>query len=84
MTPAMPDSSRGAPAPWRLWLDATVLGPLKQSPGRALVAVVAIALGVALGLAVYLINRVAADEVERATRSLFGIADTWPVGTGMP
>ena len=82
MTSALRDSSRGAPAPWRLWLDATVLGPLQQSPGRALVAVVAIALGVALGLAVHLINRVAADEVQRATRSLFGIADLAVQGSG--
>jgi putative ABC transport system permease protein len=74
-TPASRGRSAGGPASWRLWLDATVLGPLRQSPGRALLAVLAIALGVALGLAVHLINRVAADEVQRATRSLFGIAD---------
>ena len=77
-----PPGPRPTPAPWRLWLTATVLGPLRQSPGRALVAVVAIALGVALGLAVHLINRVAADEVQLAARSLFGIADLSVQGSG--
>jgi putative ABC transport system permease protein len=43
---------------------------------------VAIALGVALGLAVHLINRVAADEVQLAARSLFGIADLSVQGGG--
>jgi putative ABC transport system permease protein len=56
-------------------LDAAAFGPLRQGPGRTLVAIVAIALGVALGFSVYLINRVAADEVEAASRSLFGMAD---------
>jgi putative ABC transport system permease protein len=56
-------------------LEAAAFGPLRQGPGRTLVAVIAIALGVALGFAVYLINRVAADEVELASRSLFGLAD---------
>ena len=48
---------------------------MRQAPGRTLLAVLAIALGVALGFAVYLINRVAADEVQGASRSLFGLAD---------
>jgi putative ABC transport system permease protein len=48
---------------------------LRHSPGRTAVAILAIALGVALGFAVYLINRVAADEVSSASRSLFGLAD---------
>jgi putative ABC transport system permease protein len=64
--------------PWRArlaLLRATVLGPLAQAPGRTLLAALAIALGVALGFAVYLINRVAADEVQGASRSLFGLAD---------
>ena len=56
-------------------LDAAVVGPLRQAPGRTLLAVIAIALGVALGFSVYLINRVAADEVQGASRSLFGLAD---------
>ena len=56
-------------------LEAAAFGPLRQAPGRTLLAVLAIALGVALGFAVYLINRVAADEVQGASRSLFGLAD---------
>ena len=56
-------------------LDAAAFGPLRQAPGRTLLAIVAIALGVALGFSVYLINRVAADEVQGASRSLFGLAD---------
>jgi putative ABC transport system permease protein len=56
-------------------LQAAAIGPLRQGPGRTLLAVVAIALGVALGFSVYLINRVAAEEVQLASRSLFGMAD---------
>ncbi len=59
----------------RALLDAAAFGPLRQAPGRTLLAIVAIALGVALGFSVYLINRVAADEVQLASRSLFGMAD---------
>ena len=59
----------------RALLDAAALGPLRQAPGRTVLAIVAIALGVALGFSVYLINRVAADEVQLASRSLFGMAD---------
>ena len=55
--------------------DAAAGGPLRHAPGRTLLAVLAIALGVALGFSVYLINRVAADEVQGASRSLFGLAD---------
>lgn len=56
-------------------LDAGVFGPLRHAPGRTALAVIAIALGVALGFAIYLINRVAADEVSLAARSVFGLAD---------
>jgi putative ABC transport system permease protein len=59
----------------RALLDAAAFGPLRQAPGRTLLAIVAIALGVVLGFSVYLINRVAADEVQLASRSLFGMAD---------
>ena len=59
----------------RALLEAAAIGPLRQAPGRTLLAVIAIALGVALGFSVYLINRVAADEVQLASRSLFGMAD---------
>lgn len=56
-------------------LNAAVFGPMRHAPGRTLLAVLAIALGVALGLAIHLINRVAADEISLAARSLFGQAD---------
>jgi putative ABC transport system permease protein len=59
----------------RALLEAAAFGPLRQAPGRTVLAIVAIALGVALGFSVYLINRVAADEVQLASRSLFGMAD---------
>jgi putative ABC transport system permease protein len=58
-----------------LVIDAAVIGPLRHSPGRSVLAVIAIALGIALGFAIYLINRSAADEVSLAARSLFGLAD---------
>jgi putative ABC transport system permease protein len=63
-------------------LDAGVFGPMRHAPGRTALAVVAIALGVALGFAIYLINRVAADEVSLAARSLFGMADLAVEATG--
>src|SRR5262249_28046285 len=50
-------------------------GPLRRSPGRNALLAIAIALGVALGFAIYLINRSAADEVSLAARSLYGLAD---------
>jgi putative ABC transport system permease protein len=59
----------------RALLEAAAIGPLRQAPGRTVLAIIAIALGVALGFSVYLINRVAADEVQLASRSLFGMAD---------
>lgn len=59
---------------WLVW-RAAVFGPLLRSPGRTALTIGVIALGVALGFAVYLINRSAADEVSRAARSLFGLAD---------
>lgn len=58
-----------------LLLEAAITGPMRRSPWRTLLAVVAIALGVALGLAIYLINRSAADEISLAARSLYGLAD---------
>jgi putative ABC transport system permease protein len=54
---------------------ALVLGPLRESPGRAALAVVAIALGVALGVAVHLVNSSAINEFELAARHLAGAAD---------
>lgn len=59
---------------WPL-IDAALTGPMRRSPGRNALLVIAIALGVALGFAIYLINRSAADEVSLAARSLYGLAD---------
>lgn len=66
----------------RITLDAAVFGPARRAPGRTTLSILAIALGVALGLAIYLINRTAADEVSLAARSLFGLADLAIEGTG--
>src|SRR2546426_10513294 len=43
--------------------------------GRALLSVLGIALGVALGYGVYLVNRAAVDELAAAVRGLAGEAD---------
>jgi putative ABC transport system permease protein len=54
---------------------ALVLGPLRESPGRSVLGVLAIALGVALGVAVHLVNSSAINEFELAARHLAGEAD---------
>ena len=65
------------PAPAMLTLSpaALFLAPLAQHKGRLAVSVLAIALGVALGYAVQLINAVALNEFSEAVRSLAGEAD---------
>ncbi len=55
--------------------QALVVGPLRENPGRTALAVVAIALGVALGIAVHLVNSSALNEFEVAARHLAGEAD---------
>src|SRR5262245_5873718 len=52
-----------------------LIAPLLQHKGRLLAAVIAIALGVALGYAVQLINRAAANEFAQALYTLSGDAD---------
>jgi putative ABC transport system permease protein len=54
---------------------ALFLAPLAQHKGRLAVSVLAIALGVALGYAVQLINAVALAEFSQAVRALSGEAD---------
>jgi putative ABC transport system permease protein len=66
-----PRNSGGAFTVWRLLL----LAQLRESPGRLLVTVFAIALGVALGAAVYLVNGAALNEFGLATKRLVGEAD---------
>jgi putative ABC transport system permease protein len=52
-----------------------LLGELRAHPGRTLIGVLAIAIGVAMGYAVHLINHAALDEFSQAVRSLMGNAD---------
>ncbi len=54
------------------WLLA---GEWRAHPGRALVALLAIALGVALGFGIHLVNTAAFSEFSAAARSLSGSAD---------
>ena len=56
---------------WR----ALVMAQLREQPGRLLVTVIAIALGVALGASVYLVNAAALNEFGLATKRLVGEAD---------
>jgi putative ABC transport system permease protein len=67
----IPHDSRGAFTAWRVLL----LAQLRESPARMLVIVIAIALGVALGAAVYLVNNAALNEFGLATKRLVGEAD---------
>lgn len=54
---------------WLLWSE------WRAYPGRVLAALLAIALGVALGFAVHLINASALGEFDKAVRSVSGVAD---------
>jgi putative ABC transport system permease protein len=58
-------------AVWRV----LVVAQLREQPGRLLVTVIAIALGVALGASVYLVNAAALNEFGLATKRLVGEAD---------
>jgi putative ABC transport system permease protein len=68
---ARPPRERAGWAAWR----TLALMQLREQPLRTLSTVLAIALGVALGAAVYLINSAALTEFNRATRRLVGDAD---------
>lgn len=61
----------------RAWSSWRILSgmQLREQPLRAALTALAITLGVALGVAVYLINASALNEFEGATRSLLGSAD---------
>jgi putative ABC transport system permease protein len=54
---------------------ALFAGPLWQSKGRFVLSLAAIALGVALGFAVQLVNQSAINEFTQAVQTLSGIAD---------
>ena len=58
-----------------LLLAAVVSGPFREPPGRTLLALLAIALGVGLGVAVHLINASALNEMSLAAHHLAGEAD---------
>src|SRR5882672_10360330 len=63
------------------WLFAHVFGGfVRLHPLRAVVAVLAIALGVTLGYAVHLINSSALAEFEAAVRQVTGQADAAVIG----
>lgn len=63
------------------WLLQHLLGgDSRQHPLRALVTVIAIAIGVALGYAVHLINASALTELSSAVRSVTGQADASIIG----
>ena len=62
---------RGAFAAWRV----LVTSQLREQPARLLVTVFAIALGVSLGAAVYLVNSAALNEFGLAAKRLVGEAD---------
>ena len=51
------------------------LAPLRLHKGRAFVSMLAIALGVAMGYAIQIINRAALGEMEQAVQTLSGAAD---------
>ena len=59
---------------FRLW-RMLLLAQLREQPARFLVTVLALALGVALGAAVYLVNTSALNEFGLATKRLVGEAD---------
>lgn len=62
-------------SPWRARIAATSGGLWRDNPGRIVLSVLAIAAGVALGVAVHLINASALNEIQLAARSLAGEAD---------
>ncbi|QQX88454.1 ABC transporter permease [Cupriavidus necator] len=54
---------------------ALLLGELCAHPGRAIVSILAVAIGVAMGYGVHLVNHAALAEFSQAVRSLMGNAD---------
>jgi putative ABC transport system permease protein len=65
------EQSGGSFRIWRILL----LAQIREQPGRFLVTVLALALGVALGSSVYLVNTSALNEFGLATKRLVGEAD---------
>jgi putative ABC transport system permease protein len=59
---------------WRIW-RILLLAQIREQPSRFLITVLALALGVALGSSVYLVNTSALNEFGLATKRLVGEAD---------
>ena len=78
--PPAADGAAGAPQLARLsrWM---LLGEWRAHPVRTVVAIAAIAVGVALGFAIHLINAAAFNEFASAVKSLSGQADVQVGGT---
>jgi putative ABC transport system permease protein len=70
----VPAQQRAHGAHWVVW-RRLALAQLRERPGQLLITVLAIALGVALGTAVYLVNGAALNEFGLATKRLVGEAD---------
>ncbi|HYP67573.1 MAG TPA: FtsX-like permease family protein, partial [Thiobacillaceae bacterium] len=62
-------------ASFALAVNAVSTGTLRENPGRFVLALVGVVLGVALGVAVHLINTSALNEFKLARHSLVGSAD---------
>ena len=71
MTRKFTSGARAAFAIWRILL----LAQLREQPARLCITVLAIALGVALGAAVFLVNTSALNEFGLATKRLVGESD---------
>ncbi|MET0266805.1 MAG: FtsX-like permease family protein [Duganella sp.] len=72
------DSAPAATGRLARWL---LLGEWRAHPVRTLVAIAAIAVGIALGFAIHLINAAAFNEFSSAVKSLYGVADIEVRGT---
>jgi putative ABC transport system permease protein len=59
---------------WRIW-RILLLAQIREQPARFLITVLALALGVALGSSVFLVNTSALNEFGLATKRLVGEAD---------
>lgn len=70
------------PCPSWLALRILFLAQLRQQPARLIIMVGVIALGVALGTSVFLVNATAVDEFTAASRRLVGEADVIIRGSG--
>jgi putative ABC transport system permease protein len=73
-------AARGGATRWPALFAQLVLGHARQHPLRAAVQLLAIAIGVALGYAVHLINASALAEFSSAVRQVSGQADAAVIG----